>query len=268
MVLRKSFSNWFSNGLKCVCGYSTYCDLASNGNIGCCDNGKICSGPVGGPSTINVPPPTQTLPPPQPGSPTAATSPAITTAASASAKVTSSNILTLPKPTITATATQAIAPIPTAAVAQIPDKSTVDSTAPVIQYQGIWTQANSSCDSTVSSMKTQDPLSYLSYRFKGTAFFVIYYHHSVKRFLIALVSVVSFRQRTSVYGFQQESRCRGVCCSVGRCTDRNRWILRYSRKQLFIHLVADKFIQGLPQPHSFLRRHIPAISGSRSVWIF
>ena len=52
----------------CVWDYSTYCALASNGIIGCCDNGEICSGPVGGPTTINgpPPPPTPTLPPPPP----------------------------------------------------------------------------------------------------------------------------------------------------------------------------------------------------------
>jgi len=48
------------------CDPTTYCALASNGIIGCCDNGEICSGPVGGPTTINGPAPTQPLPPPVP----------------------------------------------------------------------------------------------------------------------------------------------------------------------------------------------------------
>ncbi|KDR74619.1 hypothetical protein GALMADRAFT_227106 [Galerina marginata CBS 339.88] len=38
-----------------VCCYpGTYCVLASNGNIGCCDDGEICSGPVGNPTTSTI----------------------------------------------------------------------------------------------------------------------------------------------------------------------------------------------------------------------
>ena len=37
--------------------FRLYCVIASNGIIGCCPNGKICSGPVGEPNTIPPPPP-------------------------------------------------------------------------------------------------------------------------------------------------------------------------------------------------------------------
>jgi len=52
------------------CDPTTYCALASNGIIGCCDNGAICSGPVGGPTTINAPPATTPPVPPVPTTPT------------------------------------------------------------------------------------------------------------------------------------------------------------------------------------------------------
>jgi hypothetical protein len=81
-----------------------------------------------------------------------------------------------------------------------------------------------------------------------------------------VVSVVSFSRRISVSGFQQKSKCRGICCSVGRCTDKNRWILHRRREQLFVHLVGVRFRPRLPQPHSFLRRSISAIYNP--VWIF
>jgi len=39
------------------CQPNTYCGLADNGIIGCCDNGQICTGSVGGPTTGTVPAP-------------------------------------------------------------------------------------------------------------------------------------------------------------------------------------------------------------------
>ena len=44
-----------------ICGYRTYCILVSSGIIGCCPIGKLCSGPAGNSTMINVSSPTQTL---------------------------------------------------------------------------------------------------------------------------------------------------------------------------------------------------------------
>ena len=66
--LRKSFKLASSfNDLKHICGYRTNCVLGSNGIIGCCPIGELCSGPAGNPTTIsNVPPPTLPVPLPTP----------------------------------------------------------------------------------------------------------------------------------------------------------------------------------------------------------
>lgn len=61
VLLSKSFKFTLSFKGLSICGYSTVCVLASNNIYGCCPDGEVCSGPVGGPTTIEeTPPPTGT----------------------------------------------------------------------------------------------------------------------------------------------------------------------------------------------------------------
>ena len=57
-ILRKLFGTSQFQLIWSISCYRSYCVFASNGVIGCCPNGKICTGPARDPSTstINLPP--------------------------------------------------------------------------------------------------------------------------------------------------------------------------------------------------------------------
>jgi hypothetical protein len=109
-------------------------------------------------------------------------------------------------------------PIPTASAALLPDKSTVNATQPRIQYQGpSWTTDQSTCDPEVTAKKSQDPQSYLSFRFKVLQGGSVYLGSS--RGPEAGVYVVTLdNAQTKLDGFTATAE-----------------------KKLLVHLLADKF---------------------------
>ena len=137
--------------------YRTYCVLGTNGVVGCCPNGELCSGPA--PTDNNPPPPPPPLPPPPP----------VTTTQRELMTLSSYNALiydliaaptSISSSTSTTTLTSLIGGPTQSAENQIIEVSVVDVN---VNWSENWVLQTSSCDPSVQSKITTTANSFFTY---------------------------------------------------------------------------------------------------------
>ncbi|KAF8806369.1 hypothetical protein BYT27DRAFT_7190922 [Phlegmacium glaucopus] len=144
------------------CDPGSYCVLASNGIIGCCPDGEVCSGPAGDPNTIY----------PDPGT--------LTTTNFFTSTSSIANPFTTPLTTSTATRTfTTLVGGPTQTVGeQIVEVSVLDVN---ITWSQTWAQKTSSCGASITSKTTSTQGSSFTYLFQYSSghLFGFYYYFNV-----------------------------------------------------------------------------------------